>query len=258
MTGIKFFSIIYIVNGNERWYILKIFLKKILIFALVLMISVASFSSCSGDRVNDILGIDSTDYEAEEIIGDAKTDVDVLSTVTSIISALTVNSNILPEFENSSDIASVSSDTVLNYMLTTSYSRYNSDKKLLDEAEKEYPNMNITAAIGIEALEDEMYKLFGYNGAIRHANTERFSYLSKIKAYTPAANAEAQEATLDIISLDETENTYRMTFYSVLDGTPSVQYFALFIKRENDSCYIKTLRKAADEKVNVPIIDSVS
>lgn len=245
------------VKSNERWYVLKI-LKKILILTFALTIVSVNFSSCSGEHVNDILGIDSTDYEAEEIIGDASTNLDVLSSVTSIISALTINSNILPEFENSSDIASISSDTVLNYMLTTSYSRYNSDKKLLDKAEKEYPNMNITAAIGTDALEDEMYRLLGYNGAIRHADTDRFRYLSKIKAYTPAANAEAQEATLDIISLVETENTYRMTFYSVLDGTPSVQYFALFIKRENDSCYIKALRKAADEKVNVPIIDSVS
>lgn len=233
--------------------------RHIVVFcvAILLLLSL-TLSSCSSPFIRRLLGIKNTDYESEAIIGSAMNNAEIVSKLTLIVSALTVNSNALPEFSDAASAVRKCGDAVLNYMLTTNYARYHGNKALLEKAEQKYPGMNITAAIGISNYENELYSLFNYGEAAKKADTERFRYLPKISAYIPAAQAQANETVLDITSLDETVSAYKMTFYCISGDNVSKQYYALFVKRDDGGCYIKTLRSVAGERVNAPNINGYS
>lgn len=216
--------------------------KTLLLFLCFLL--VFPLASCGGALS------EGAQYEDERIIGSASEKPDVISELSGIISALTIDSIEMPEFSDPENVLESCRDSVLNYLLTTSYSRFSGSTAVLEKAAKEYPSMNISAAIGSEDLEGTLYSVFNHGGNIRHSDTERFRYLSKIEAYIPAVQAQASTYSLDIVSIDETEHTYRMSFYCERGGDISPEYLAVFIKREKAGCYIQSLHRTASERVN--------
>ena len=196
---------------------------------------------CGEKDVNDLLTGGAPDYSNEESLRDIE-NATVISSMTSVITALTVNSIDFPEFASPSETISPCQDAILNYMLTSDYARFSSNTKLLSEIADKYPDMTVTAAIGARDYENELYKLFGYSGTVRHTNTKRFTYLSKVQAYTPAAPAAASSVVLDIQSAIETEHTYQMSFFALLDDEISTLYNAVFIKKD-DGMYLGSMNR---------------
>jgi len=211
---------------------------------------IVTLSSCS---VNEIIGNTPIDYSAEEPIADFSASEELISSLSDMIYALTIDSIKLPEFSDTASALSKCGDSLLNHLLTTNYSRFSGNTEVLKRAAKEYKNMNITAAIGESDYEGALYKYFNHGGNIRHESTARFKYLSKIDAYIPAVQAQANKFSLDIISVAETENTYRMSFYCSNGEEVSPEYLAVFVKRDKGGCYIQSLRQMASEKINYKI-----
>ncbi|MGN1048023.1 MAG: hypothetical protein ACI4QZ_05390 [Eubacteriales bacterium] len=227
-------------------------LKKIILSVCGMFLAVL-LASCgsSGDA-------EAKKYAEEAIIGSASEKPEVISALSDIIYALTIDSIELPEFTNPEDALPLCRDSVLNYLLTTSYSRFSGSTATLEKAASEYPNMNITAAIGTADFEGMLYSIFNHGGNVRHSDTKRFQYLSKIEAYTPVVQTKACTYSLDIISIDETESTYRMTFYCQRGEEISPEYLAVFVKRENASCYINSLEKIASERITCNLTKTFS
>ncbi|MBR4296500.1 MAG: hypothetical protein IKT56_06680 [Clostridia bacterium] len=223
---------------------------------ILLLLFVLSYTSCS--PIKKLIGENEEDYSEEWVIGSKLEDEAVISELSNLIGALTINSIKLTEFSDTKTALSLFEDSLLNHLLTTGYSRFSGNTETLQKAAKEYPNLNITAAISTSDYEGALYKYFNHGGNIRHEGTSRFKYLSKIKAYTPAVQAQANNFELDIVSIDETQSTYRMTFYCTDGKETSPEYLAIFVKREKNGCYIKSLEQIASEKVsyNVPEVFS--
>ena len=228
----------------------KLFAVIAVLFALV------ALSACSS--LGDMVTPKPVDYSSEEVIGSALGNEVLVSELSAAVYATTVNSIILPEFEDTKTALSLCGDAVLNHLITTEYSRFSGNTAVLTEAAEKYPNMNISSAIGASDYEGALYKYFDHGGNIRHESTARFKYLSKISAYTPLAGAQANAFTLDIVSLDETESTYRMDFYCTDGENISPEYLAVFVKREGKTAYLASLKKVASEKVSFVIPEVLS
>ena len=220
--------------------------KALLLFFIILI----CFQSCS---FKEMIESGTQDYSNEPVIDSATEDDDVVSELSEIIYALTIDSLTLPCFSDTSSAISKCGDSLLNHLLTTNYSRFSGSTEALQKAAKEYPHLGITAAIGKGDYEGALYKYFNHGGNIRHSDTSRFRYLSKIEVYIPAVQAQANSFELDIVSIDETQSTYRMTFYCTDGEEVSPEYYAVFVKRENSSCYIQSIEQVASEKVRYSI-----
>lgn len=229
---------------------MKFTIKKIVAFLAVLVI-IISVTACGKKKTV-------TDYENETVIGSASGDAAVISELSDKISALTVDSIEMPTFSDMQTAISLCRDSVLNYLLTTRYSRFSGNTSVLQKAAKEYSSMNITAAVGTTDFEGELYNLFNHGGNIRHSDTERFRYMSKIEAYVPTVQTQACTYSLDIVSINETEHTYRMSFYCTRGEDVSPEYLAVFIKRNSGGVYIKSLSQTAGEKVNCRLTGTIS
>ena len=214
---------------------------------LIVLVSVLILSSCSFGEI--IPASSNNEYLNEYVIGSASGNAAVISELSDIIGALTVDSVRLPEFSDTDTAISKCGDSLLNHLLTTNYSRFSGNTAVKNAAEK-YPELGINAAIGASEYEGALYKYFNHGGNIRHRDTARFRYMPKIDAYIPAVQSVANSFSLDIVSIDETANTYRMTFYCKRGDEVSPEYNATFIKRDRGGCYIATLRTVASEKVS--------
>ena len=97
-----------------------------------------------------------------------------------------------------------------------------------------------------------MYQIFGGNVKITHKNGERFQYLPKVNVYVTTLMPEAAAYRPKITDLQETRKTYRIRFRVVpMDSgesyeTMTREYFALVIKREDGTLYIKRLQNTGD------------
>ncbi len=214
---------------------------------LFVLTAVLILSSCSVGEI--IPAGSSNEYLSEFVIGSAVENTAVISELSDIIRALTVDSIRLPEFSDTASAISKCADSLLNHLLTTNYSRFSGNTAVKDAAEK-YPELGINAAIGASEFEGALYKYFNHGGNIRHSDTARFRYMPKIEAYIPAVQSVANSFSLDIIAIDETPNTYRMTFYCKREDEVSPEYNAVFVKRDKGGCYIASIRAVASEKVN--------
>ncbi len=229
-------------------------IKKVVSMLLALSITAFLFG-CGEEKMTGLLG-SGEDYSGEPSIGDIES-ASVISAMTGAVTALTVNSIDLPTFSNPGEIIASCRDSILNYMLSTDYARFSNSTKLLSEISSEYPDRTVTAAIGTKDYENTLYKLLGYSGNVRHGETKRFTYLSRVKAYTPIAPATASNVVLDIQSAFETEHTYQMTFFALLDDETSPLYSAVFVKK-NSEIHLKSLSKSKGEKLPVSLDTSIS
>ncbi len=222
------------------------------IFATCLILSVLLLTSCSdgdGSFYNSImtmLGFDMNDYENEAAIHFPEESEPIFGEVELIVSILIYDSVYLTPFETTRDAASGNIDAILNYMLKTSYSAYSGNSELLKEAEEAYPQYHITTLIPKTDLEGYVYRYFGGDSSVQHASSARFTFLSKLDAYTTTGGAATSEVEIDVTDCVETEHTYRVAF-TLTEGDESENYTAMIRKREDGTLYMKHLRLASDE-----------
>ena len=208
---------------------------------ILLPLCLLLFTSCA---LADQLGFDTYDYMSDPVTGTLETDGETADAMRELLAVLITDSTELPCFENMSGAIREYRDAVLTYMLRAEYAKYSGNTPLIERAEKAYPEYNVTQIIPADDFEATMYRCFGGDVMISHKDGSRFKYLSKVGAYIATVSPEDSGLEAEILSLDETEKTYRVRFRVVSkdDGAAaSEEYFALIIKRDDGTYYIKKL-----------------
>jgi len=195
----------------------------------------------AGCRIIDKLGFDTYDYMGEKILSAHNPDSEYAQILEDFLDILITDSSALPTFENMNDAIDLYRDAVLTYMLDTEYSKYSGNTALIEKASKEYPGYNITQIIPGREFEATMYRCFGGDVMITHKDSARFKYLSKVGAYISPVAPSDEGLRADISKLYETEQTYRIWFTVTGEGIVSEEYFALVIKRDDGTLYVKKL-----------------
>ena len=226
-------------------------MKKRRIFIFIYIISAVSvcfsFTSCSaGDGVYEglmsFLGFDMNDYEGEDVVREVGSDDAVYGEIQKIIEILMLDSTHLEPFDSPRDAAAGNRDAILNHMLNTGYAGYSGNSELLAEASSEYPQYNITTLIPESDLESTVYRFFGGDSSVKHESSVRYTYLSRVAAYTTTGQPLAVTVELKITSLSETEHTYRVSFTLKGEDGGSESYNAMIMKREDETMYMRYLR----------------
>ncbi len=218
------------------------------IFALVLLVqllgTLGTLTSCG---LLDRLGFDTYDYMSEPVIKTHDASGETAAMLEDLLLILVTDSPVLPTFGNMAEAITNYRDAVLEYLLAGDYAKYSGNAKLIERAVKEYPEYQITQVIPELEFESAMYRCFGGDVMISHEDGSKFRYLADAAVYIPMLAVADSGYTADVTSLAETEKTYRVRFRvkSEPDTTGTVtesdEYFALVIKREDGTLYIKKL-----------------
>lgn len=222
-------------------------MKKSIVFITLLLVCTLFLSSCSVGEFLATLGFDTHDYDGEKIISEYEPDSEKASELTEMVKILTVNSPVIPSFDGTADAAEKCRQSVLNYMYNTNFAKYTGNPELLDEAAEIYPQMRFSVVIPGNDFVNVFYKYFGGKEKIANMSCEMFEYLPKIDAYITAAQPLNNDVSVNVISLSETENTFRMKFSTSFDTENGGTYFALIIKRADGSCYFRRLETAENK-----------
>lgn len=210
---------------------------------LAAVIFAVSLTSCAGwDNLMSSLGFDTRDYSAQSVIAVHDADSEVAAELEKSILLLTMDSPSLPTFTSSSQAIKLCRDSVLNRMLTVNFARYTGNIELLDRAAEEYPQIRITNLIPAKDFEQQYYTAFGGSTKISNESAEYFMYLPKLDAYTALSSPIAPEIKVDFISIEETDNTYRMTVTVTVEGRASPHYRIVMIKREDETVYFRSVQ----------------
>lgn len=178
----------------------------------------------------------SSDYSLEDVIGVVQADSDTFDKLSEMLCLLTVDSIAIPEFDNMKDAIGLFRDSVLNYMYGKNYAKYAGNSALINEVAEKYPDYGTFAVIPGKEFESVMYRHFGGDVKITHADGKIFRYLPEADAYVPVAAPVSGSVDIVLREALETENTYRLRF-TCSAGEKSADYFALAVKREDGSCY---------------------
>ena len=220
---------------------------------LLIPVLLALLTSCT---LLDKLGFDTYDYMGESVLRSLPADGEEAEQLEELLSMLVTDSEQLPTFTNMGDAIREYRDAVLTYMLSIGYLQYSANTALIEKTEKAYPEYHITQVIPESEFESVIYRIFGGDVKITHKDGERFQYLSRVGVYVTTLMPEASSWVPRITELKETERTYRVKFRVVSSdegeggGSMSPEYFALVIKREDGTHYIKRLQNASEVSEN--------
>ena len=212
--------------------------------AALLLLMPMLFSCAVLDRFTSLIGYDTYDYMAEDVIGSVDKDSEVWLTLEGMLPMLTVSSAELPEFDGAAEAQSLCRDSLLNYMLDSRYSMYAGNAELISEVREKYPEYQLIAAIPKDDYESMMYRYFGGSSKINHGSTALFNYLDRAEAYVPVTSPIEGGVDFTMTSAMETEHSYRISFSaSSGEGDRTLRYFALVIKRDDGTLYFRTLMR---------------
>ena len=208
-------------------------MKKLL--CMILLICIFSLTSC-------VSFFDTSDYSLEDVTGSVPADSDTFKKLEDMLSTLTVNSAEIPEFDSMKEAIDLFRDSLLNYMSGKNYAKYAGNSALIEKVSAEYPELDIIEVIPMMEFESEMYRYFGGNVKITHKDGKLFKYLDKADVYVPVTGPVDGGVDITLKSVDETENTYRLTFTCSTEDV-AVDYFAVVVKREDGTCYFDAVVK---------------
>ena len=213
------------------------------VFALLLLLTAVFLVSCvAGSNplwIRGIFGVDAANYEVEPIENTLAIDSDVSVTLCDMVEILVSNGVELKPFRSVTRAIKLYRDCILNDLLRDHYTDYTGNAEALGALDAVYPNHSYLVLIPERDFEAAAYRYFG-GGSVQHRNGEVFEYLGRADAYTSPVRAWNASAAVSIVRLEETLHTYRMTF-SLVDGTDSADYLAVFVKRDDGSCYFYAL-----------------
>ena len=216
--------------------------KKISAVLLFLLLGFM-LSSCGVRDLLSTLGFDTHDYEGEDLLETYGGDTDKAAELTEMLEILTIHSPLLMPFEGAQEAMKSCRDSVLNYMLNKSYSKYTGNITLLDQVKEAYPHMQVSAIIPAEDFENTVYTYFGGRQKIKNVTSTLFMYLEKVNAYITVAQPQKSNVQFEIQKIEETENTYRVYFRCTLYEEVSPLCKTLIINRDDGNSYFRYLRE---------------
>lgn len=218
--------------------------RRMFSLLLMLMMTTVFLVSCvaggSGKWFKSLLGLDVYDYIAEAVEAECEVNGALADSLSETIRIVLGNGIHLEGFQTTAQAVGLYRDRILNYMLCTNYARYTGNEAAIEAVESVYPRTVVSTLISTDDFESTVYRFFGM-GSVDHKNSGAFQYLSKAGYYTSPLCAREAETVLRVLSLHETANTYRMQFVLSNGEETSEPYTALFVKREDGSCYWKAL-----------------
>lgn len=191
--------------------------------------------------IRGLFGIDVANYAAESAEQVLATDSDTAARLCDMVDILTVGSADIHGFRTPSQAVKYHRDAILNDMLRDNFTLYNGNTASLSAVQQAYPHRVITSLIPASDFENAVSRYFGGTG-ISHKNGNAFEYLSRADAYTSPVQVWDPFVGIRVTSLEETLHTYRMAFDLYTDAE-SISYFAIFVKRDDGSCYFYSLEQ---------------
>lgn len=206
-----------------------------MLIVLLLLATVFLVSCVAGADplwLRDVFGVSIGDYEEEATVQTHTANSDKAGELADVIRSLTTaNSLSMPAFDSPSEAVSLYRDALLNDLLREHYLLYTGNNSVLSALPSAYPGRNITTLIPEEDFESAAARYFGA-GSVRHKDGAAFEYLDRANGYTAPLQAWMSGVDVQVVTLEETENTYRLSFYLTDGGETSVLYSAIFAKRD--------------------------
>lgn len=212
-------------------------------FVLLLLLTAVFLVSCvAGSNplwIRGMFGVDAANYEAEptERVLDADSEVSI--GLCDMVEILVCDGVKLKPFHSATRAVKLYRDCILNDMLRDHYTAYTGNSQALNALNEVYPNHSYLVLIPESDFENAVYRYFG-GSSVKHKDGEVFEHLERADAYTAPIRAWEASADISVTRLEETAHTYRMTF-SLTDGTDTADYLAVFVKRDDGSCYFYAL-----------------
>ena len=213
------------------------------VFALMLLLTAVFLVSCvAGSNplwIRGVFGVDAANYAAEPTERALTTDSQMSEELCDMVEILISDGVTLCPFRSTSQAVRQYRDCILNDMLRDNYALYTGNSDALAKLNEAYPNHAVLTLIPESDFENAVYRYFGGSN-VSHKSGGVFEYLSRADAYTAPVQAWEAQAEIAVTRLEETAHTYRMNF-SLTDGGAHAEYFAVFVKRDDGSCYFYSL-----------------
>ena len=213
----------------------------ILLLAICSVLLVSCMAGPSALWIRGVFGLDVNDYFSEAPLRQLQPDGAAAAMLTNMVTIIVSDSVHLTPFSGTSEAVRIYRDAILNDMLRDDYSRYTGSRQAVDAVGRAYPYLSASTLIAKEDFENVVFRYFG-GTSVSHKNGDAFSYLSRAGYYTSPLQARKCVAEVTILELYETERTYRMQFILTAGAHSSDVYTAVFVKRDDGSCYWKALR----------------
>lgn len=216
-------------------------LGSVMLTALILVLFLFSgIAAVRPQAFKSLLGESVAAYQAEPVLQHLRTDGETAFLLADYIQILTSGSAEIKCFHGASDAVKYYRDEILNDMLRDHYALYTGNSTYLSTVNAAYPNGAVSTWIPASDFENTVARYFG-ESSVHHKSGSVFSYLYQENGYTAPIQSWESRVELDILALEETENAYRMRFTLTDEGGSSASYRALFVKRDDGSCYLYAL-----------------
>ena len=213
----------------------------ILLLVLCTVLLVSCVAGPNALWIRGLFGLDINDYFSEDPLRQLQPDGATAAMLTNIVTIIVGDSIHLTPFSGTSEAVRIYRDAILNDMLRDDYSRYTGNPQAIEAVSRTNPYLSTATLIAKADFENVVFRYFG-GTSVSHKNGSAFSYLSRAGYYTSPLQARECVAEVTILELYETEHTFRMQFILTANGENSDVYTAVFVKRDDGSCYWKALR----------------
>ena len=210
---------------------------------LLLLLSALLVSCTAGNNsgwVRSLLGADVVAYRAEPTVATHAVDGEKAQELTEVLDWFLSSSVQLKEFQNGRQALRFYRDEMLNELMRRNYAAYVGNPTLSAAIHQAYPHVTASVLIPQSDFESAASHCLGLS-SVSNSNGKSFSYLPRAACYIPPQQARALTVRLTVLWLEETENTYRLSFQLEDTEGQSACYNAMFVKRGSSNPYLKTL-----------------
>ena len=229
-------------TSHSRQYTRRIGLT-ILLLVLLSVLLVSCVAGPSALWLRGLFGLDVNDYFSEAPLRQLQPDGAAAAMLSNMVTIIVSDNIHLSPFSGTGEAVRLYRDAILNDMLRDDYSHYTGNRQSLDDVSRAYPYFSAATLISKKDFENVVFRFFG-GTTVSHKSGDAFSYLTRAGYYTSPLQARECTTEVNILELYETEHTYRMQFTLTANGETSESYTAVFVKRNDGSCYWKALRTA--------------
>lgn len=215
----------------------------VLLLLLTAVFLVSCVAGSSPLWIRGVLGVDVANYTTEPAERTLSCNGETADRLGDMVQALANGGTELKPFRNTSQAVKHYRDAILTDLLRQNYALYVGNSAEIQKAQQAYPATFFSVIVPQADFENAIFRYFGGTG-VHHGNGSVFSYLSRADAYTAPLMTWQDEVALRVLSLEESANTYRMTFVLSDDLGEAHTYSAVFVKRDDGGCYFYSLANA--------------
>ena len=218
-------------------------MRKSTLFLLLFVLAALLVSCTAGNNsawFRQTLGTDTAMYRAERVVATLDCDDHVAQELCETLEWFLSGSIHLKEFKNGRQGLRLYRDEILNNLMRQNYSAYVGNPTMSLAVSRFYPHITASILIPQTDFEHAVSHCLGLS-SVSNSNGTNFSYLSRAACYIPPVQARSLTVRTTVLSLEETEHTYRLSFSLEDTEGQSARYSAMFVKRADASPYLKSL-----------------